>query len=114
MGCSGAKKRRLKKICDFLEKNKHRMHYDEYLRLGLSDRDRRDRRGLPPRDQGPNGTGRDAMESPGCQAMLNLRTIYTNGDWETFQEFRIALENECLYPNTKAIEAREWPAFQAA
>ena len=51
---------------------------------------------------------------PGAQAMLNLRTIYTNGDWAAFQSFRIALENELLYPNTKAFEARDWPAFQAA
>jgi hypothetical protein len=113
-GLPAAKKKRLRTICDFLEKNKHRMHYDEYVRLGC-----------------PIATGviegacrhviKDRMERagmrwkvPGAQAMLNLRTIYTNGDWVTFQEFRIALENECLYPNTKAFEAREWPAFQAA
>lgn len=46
--------------------------------------------------------------------MLNLRTIRTNGDWTTFQDFRIALENDWLYPNTRAIAAKEWPAFQAA
>ena len=90
------------------------MRYDEYLRLGC-----------------PIATGviegacrhviKDRMERagmrwkvPGAQAMLNLRTIHTNGDWVAFQEFRIALENECLYPNTKTFEAREWPAFQAA
>ena len=46
--------------------------------------------------------------------MLNLRTIRTNGDWIEFQDFRIALENEWLYPNTRTIEVSEWPAFQAA
>jgi hypothetical protein len=111
---AGAKKKTLRGICAFLEKNKHRMHYDEYLRLGC-----------------PVATGviegacrhviKDRMERagmrwkiPGAQAMLNLRTIYSNGDWAAFQIFRIILENEWLYPNTKAFEAREWPAFQAA
>ena len=98
----------------FLEKNKHRMRYDAYLRLGC-----------------PVATGviegacrhviKDRMERadmrwkiPGAQAMLDLRTIRTNGDWTTFQDFRIALENERLYPNTKALEGSEWTAFQAA
>jgi hypothetical protein len=113
-GLAGAKKKTLHTMCAFLEKNKHRMRYDEYLRLGL-----------------PVATGviegacrhliKDRMERagmrwkiPGAQAMLNLRTIYTNGDWTPFQDFRIALENQRLYPHTKAFEGRHWPAFQAA
>jgi len=113
-GLRGAKRNGLRAICAFLEKNKHRMRYDEYLRLGC-----------------PVATGviegacrhviKDRMERagmrwkvPGAQAMLNLRTIHTNGDWAAFQDFRIALETDGLYPNTKAYEAREWPAFQAA
>jgi hypothetical protein len=108
-----AKKKTLRTICDFLAKNKHRMCYHEYLRLGC-----------------PVATGviegacrhviKDRMERagmrwkvPGAQAMLNLRTIHSNGDWATFQDFRIALENELLYSNTKAYAAREWPAIQA-
>ena len=113
-GLTGAKKKNLRAVCAFLEKNKHRMRYDEYLRLGC-----------------PVATGviegacrhviKDRMERagmrwkiPGAQALLNLRTIYTNGDWTAFQDFRIALENEWFYPNTKAFEAREWHACQAA
>jgi hypothetical protein len=113
-GLTGAKKKSLQTICAFLKKNKHRMRYDEYLRVGC-----------------PVATGviegacrhviKDRMERagmrwkiPGAQAMLNLRTIYTNGDWTGFQDFRITLENECLYPYTKAFQAKEWPAFQAA
>jgi len=109
-----AKKKTLRSLCDFLAKNKHRMHYDKYLRLGC-----------------PVATGviegacrhviKDRMERagmrwkvPGAQAMLNLRTIHANGDWNAFQDFRIALENEWLYPNTKAYEEREWLAIQAA
>jgi hypothetical protein len=113
-GLAGAKKKALAALCAFLEKNKHRMHYDEYLRLGC-----------------PVATGviegacrhviKDRMERagmrwkvPGAQAMLNLRTIFTNGDWTTFQDFRIGLENEWFYPNIKAFEARDWYAYQAA
>jgi hypothetical protein len=113
-GLIGAKKKGLRALCAFLEKNKHRMRYDEYLRLGCPVatgviegacrhviKDRLERAGM-------------RWQIPGAQAMLNLRTIYTNTDWTAFQDFRIALENEWLYPNTKAFEAREWPAFQAA
>ena len=113
-GLTKAKKKSLHAICAFLEKNKHRMRYDAYLRLGC-----------------PVATGviegacrhviKDRMERagmrwkvPGAQAMLNLRTIYVNADWTAFQDFRIALENEWLYPNTKTFDATEWPAFQAA
>jgi hypothetical protein len=114
MGLKGAKKKNLRTICTFLENNKYRMHYDEYLRLGC-----------------PIATGviegacrhviKDRMERagmrwklPGAQAMLNLRTIYTNGDWTEFQDFRIELENDWLYPNTKAFETIEWPVSLAA
>ena len=113
-GLTGAKKKSLAAICGFLEKNKHRMKYEEYLRRGC-----------------PVATGviegacrhviKDRMERagmrwkiPGAQAMLNLRTIHTNGDWAVFQAFRMDLENECLYPNTKAFDARDWYAYQAA
>jgi len=36
----------------------------------------------------------------GAQAMLELRTIHTNGDWESFQNFRITRETNRLYPYT--------------
>lgn len=111
---AGAKKRSLRSICSFLEKNKHRMRYDDSLRRGC-----------------PVATGviegacrhviKDRMERagmrwkiPGAQAMLNLRTIRINGDWTAYQDCRIALENDWLYPNTKAPAAMKWPAFQAA
>ena len=92
----------------FLAKNKRRMRYDEYLRLGC-----------------PVATGviegacrhviKDRMERagmrwkvPGAQAMLNLRTIYTNGDWTAFQDFRTCLgEPTELYPNTNALAKLE-------
>jgi hypothetical protein len=97
----GAKATRLGKLCKFLEKNLHRMRYHKYLREGY-----------------PIATGviegacrhviRDRMERagmrwkvPGAQAMLELRTIAANGDWEQFQNYRINYENQSLYPHTE-------------
>jgi hypothetical protein len=78
------------------------MRYDEYLAAGY-----------------PIATGviegacrhivKDRMERtgmrwkiPGAQAMLELRTIHINGDWETFQQFRVKFETKRLYPYTPA------------
>lgn len=113
-GLKGSQRKRLKTICDFLDKNRHRMRYHEYLQKGY-----------------PIATGviegacrhviKDRMERagmrwkvPGAQAMLHLRTIQANGDWRGFQDFRIVLETEWLYPNKTAYCAKEWPASQAA
>jgi hypothetical protein len=107
-GLRGANAKRLKKLCAFLEKNLHRMKYDEYLKAGY-----------------PIATGviegacrhviKDRMERagmrwkvPGAHAMLQLRAISANGDWEAFLEFRIQYENARLYPH-KEIEAVPWP-----
>jgi hypothetical protein len=96
----GAKAARLRKLCKFLEKNLHRMRYHTYLRAGY-----------------PIATGviegacrhviKDRMERagmrwkiPGAEAMLELRTISANGDWEPFQSYRIEHENRRLYPHT--------------
>ena len=107
-GLSGTKKKRLQKACDYLKKNETRMKYDEYLKEGYPVatgviegacrhviKDRMERAGM-------------RWELPGAQAMLHLRTIYTNGDWEAFQEFRIGKENKRLYPNHQAIEGVGW------
>jgi hypothetical protein len=108
-GLRGAKKQRLLIACAYLKKNEHRMKYDEYLKAGY-----------------PVATGviegacrhviKDRMERagmrwkiPGAQAMLHLRTIYTNGDWDSFQRFRIVEETKRLYPNNQAISGVTWP-----
>jgi hypothetical protein len=96
----GARAARLRRLCGFLEKNLHRMHYGRYLRAGY-----------------PIATGviegacrhviKDRMERagmrwkiPGAEAMLELRTIETNGDWDAFQNYRIDSENKRMYPHT--------------
>ena len=105
----GVKKQRLRTACGYLKKNEHRMKYDDNLKAGY-----------------PVATGviegacrhviKDRMERagmrwkiPGAQAMLHLRTIYTNGDWDEFQAFRIVEETKRLYPNNQAINGATWP-----
>ena len=94
----GTKKQQLRRLTEFLETNLHRLRYDEYLAAGY-----------------PIATGviegacrhviKDRMERtgmrwkiPGAQAMLELRTIHTNGDWDSFHEFRITQQTQRLYP----------------
>jgi len=109
----GAKRQRLDKACAFLENNKARMRYNDYLKAGY-----------------PIATGviegacrhviKDRMERagmrwkvPGAQAMLHLRAIYANGDWVAFQQFRIEHETKRLYPHTQAMQRVDWPFAQA-
>ena len=106
---TGAKRKRMRQLCDFLENNLHRMHYDQYLKAGY-----------------PIATGviegacrhviKDRMERagmrwkvPGAQAMLQLRTIYANGDWCAFQDHRIQQETARLYPHASELEKIPWP-----
>jgi hypothetical protein len=94
----------------FLESNLHRMRYDQYLAFGY-----------------PIATGviegacrhivKDRMERagmrwkvPGAQAMLELRVIYTNGDWKAFQAYRIEQETKRLYPRTQVSEPERMAA----
>ena len=104
----GAKAKRLARLCRFLEKNLHRMHYDEYLRAGY-----------------PIATGviegacrhviKDRMERsgmrwkvPGAQAMLQLRAIQANGDWQAFQDARMQYETVRLYPHRQHLQHIAW------
>ncbi|HEX2520438.1 MAG TPA: ISKra4 family transposase, partial [Castellaniella sp.] len=111
---AGAKRKRLREICDFLERNRYRMCYDEYLRQGYPIasgviegacrhvvRDRMERAGM-------------RWKVPGAQAMLHLRVIHTNGDWAAFQEFRIAQETQHLYPHHKPLKDAAWPMLDMA
>jgi hypothetical protein len=110
----GSARTRLRKICDFLESNRHRMQYDVYLRAGYPIasgviegacrhivKDRMERSGM-------------RWKVPGAQAMLHLRVIYINGDWTEFQEYRITRETVRLYPHRKALDAVTWPVLSQA
>ena len=105
----GTKARTLHQICSYLEKNRDRMRYDEYLAAGYPIasgviegacryvvKDRMERSGM-------------RWTVDGAQAMLDLRSTYVNGQWDEFQEYRIDQENLRLYAEPEALENVAWP-----
>jgi hypothetical protein len=105
-GLKGAKKKALGRLCGYLHKNRQRMRYDVYLRAGYPIasgviegacrhlvKDRMERAGMH-------------WTLEGAQAMLDLRSVWIAGQWETFQEQRIERETERLYPH-RALVAGE-------
>jgi len=94
----GSRRGQLSAVIGYLERNRRSMRYDEYLAAGF-----------------PIGSGvaegacrhlvKDRMERTGmrwcilgAQAMLDLRAVYLNDDWEIFQDYRIKEERPRLYP----------------
>jgi hypothetical protein len=107
-GLSGSRKKAITQVCGYLEKNRERMCYDEYLAAGY-----------------PIATGviegacrhlvKDRMERAGmhwtpagAQAMLDVRSVYVNGDWEAYQGYRIDCENRVLYPHRHLVDGPEY------
>jgi len=87
----------VREVITYFENNKQYMKYDEYLAQGY-----------------PIGTGvvegacrhfvKDRMEMAGmrweiegAQAMLSLRALYLNDQWDAFVEYRIQIEQNSLY-----------------
>jgi hypothetical protein len=92
----------LDRICGYLSNNAHRMRYDQYLQAGY-----------PIASGVIEGACRhvvvDRMERSGmrwvmsgAQAMLGLRCIALNKEWDELMAFHIARENQRLYPNKAA------------
>lgn len=99
---SGRKRAKVEKAIEYMKKRRQYMAYDEYLAKGY-----------------PIGSGvvegacrslvKDRMEGPGmrwtvdgAQAILDLRAVRMNGDWEEFWEYRVRKERERLYRLRKA------------
>ncbi len=99
----GSRLKQLSAVIGYLERNRRFMHYDEYLAQGY-----------------PIGSGvaegacrhlvKDRMELtgmrwslPGAQAMLDLRAVYLNDDWDRFHAHRIKTECRRLYPYRTAV-----------
>ena len=87
---------------EYLENNREHMRYDEYLAAGY-----------------PIGSGvaegacrhlvKDRMEQTGmrwtvegAQAMLHVRALYLNDQWEEFHEHRVEREQARLYTRPAA------------
>lgn len=105
---TGSQKTTLTKVCAYLENNLKRMHYDEYLAKGYPIasgviegacrhlvKDRMERAGMH-------------WTRPGAQAMLDVRSIHVNGDWDQYQTFRIAREREKLYPWQELVDGTKY------
>ena len=101
-------------ILGYFQRNAARMQYDHYLHAGY-----------PIASGVIEGACRhvvcDRMERsgmrwglPGAQAMLELRCIGINQDWEAFMPFHIARENQRLYPVRTAPEEEVCPLRLAA
>lgn len=93
----GEKRKRLLATITYYHNNQQHMHYAEYLSAGY-----------------PIGSGvaegacrhlvKDRLEGTGmrwslagAQAMLRIRALYLNGDWDAFVEHRIEQEQMTLY-----------------
>jgi hypothetical protein len=111
-GLRGSRRQQASAVIGYLHRSRRFMHYDEYLAAGY-----------------PIGSGvaegacrhlvKDRMEGTGmrwriegAQAMLDLRAVYLNGDWEAFQRYRIDLEQNRLYPYREKIQCQN-PAAAA-
>lgn len=98
----GPKRRTLQAVIRYYSNNRHHMRYDEYLAAGY-----------------PIGSGvaegacrhlvKDRLELTGmrwtvrgAQAMLHLRAIYLNGDWDDYMNYYIHTEQAALYGQTAA------------
>lgn len=102
-GLSKHRREKLEQCLNYFEARRETMKYDEYLAAGY-----------------PIGSGvvegacrhlvKDRMEQTGmrwrvqgAQAILSLRAIYLNDDWNTFHADRIQAEQRRLYPYKERI-----------
>jgi hypothetical protein len=93
----GTRRKTVREVAGYFERNRGRMKYDEYLAAGY-----------------PIGSGvaegacrhlvKDRLERTGmrwhpdgAQAMLNLRATYLNGEWESFWAYHVEQEDDRLY-----------------
>jgi hypothetical protein len=110
-GLGGAKKKAMAVITNYLHKNRHRMHYDEYLLAGYPIasgiiegacrhliKDRMERAGMH-------------WTMAGAQAMLDVRSIWIGEHWSTFQQQRIEHETARLYPHRKLVAGQTYFAL---
>lgn len=99
----GTKRKAVEAACNYFEYHAERMRYDEYLRLGYPIasgavegacrhliKDRLERTGM-------------RWVRAGAQAMLNLRSLWINGEWDDYQKHYIKCELDRLYPNRQSL-----------
>ena len=99
----GSRRKTVREVINYLDRNRGRMRYDEYLAAGY-----------------PIGSGviegacrhlvKDRLERAGmrwhpdgAQAMLDLRATYLNGQWEAFWLYHVEQEDDRLYRKLRQI-----------
>jgi hypothetical protein len=99
----GAKRKTLRAVADYLYRNRARMRYDQYLSLGW------------PIASGPvegacKNLIKDRMERSGmrwteemAEAIVQLRAIYLNGDFDRYWHFHIENDQHRLHPATWTV-----------
>jgi hypothetical protein len=103
-GLRGRARKELDGICSYLEKNAHRMRYDEYLAAGYPIatgviegacrhlvKDRLERSGM-------------RWSLAGAQAMLNVRAVAASSCWNEFHQWRMAEETARLHPHAALLK----------
>jgi hypothetical protein len=98
----GARRKAVREVTGYFERNRARMKYDEYLAAGYPIgsgvaegacrhlvKDRLERTGM-------------RWQPAGAQAMLNLRATYLNGEWDSFWAYHVEQEDERLYGKLRA------------
>jgi hypothetical protein len=103
-----AKQQTLTKVCNYFERNRDRMRYNEYLAAGYPIasgviegacrhlvKDRMERAGM-------------RWTVSGAQAMLDLRSTSINDQWTAFQNHRIDAETRRLYPQRQLPQRLEF------
>ena len=99
-GCKLAQKDVLEKVAAYFARNQGYMRYDHYLRAGWPIatgviegacrhlvKDRCERSGM-------------RWSQPGAEALLHLRCVAENGDWDSFHAFRRAKRHQEVYGRT--------------
>ncbi len=102
-GLKGEKKKALRRIANYLEKNAGRMRYDEYLR-----------RGYPIASGVIEGACRHLVKNPmersgmrwtleGARSMLNVRAAFQSSHWRTFLNQNMTQQLKITHPNRNAM-----------
>jgi hypothetical protein len=107
-GLTGGHKQTIAQVCGYFKKNQERMHYDEYLEQGY-----------------PIASGviegacrhlvKDRMERPGMHwtpagvhAMLHVRSVYVNSEWDQYLTYRIDCDTKTLYPHRHLVDGPQY------
>ncbi len=114
IGLTAPHRARLEQISQYFHHHQARLHYDQYLAAGYPFasgviegacrhviKDRLERTGLH-------------WTVPGAQALLQLRCVALNGDWEAFMTHYIDQETTRLYPHAQRVKHADWPLLKAA